>query len=117
VHSFTQKGAGMRLDGRDTDSAASRHTRFANERTNRRDCFSGGSLVIEPCADARRVRWTARFSTARERAVDAREVGLGHEQCLFALEESGELLGVASGAVSTRACNSWAACLQALIAD
>src|SRR5437867_9414151 len=61
----------------------------------RRDCSSGSSLVVEGCGDTRRGRWTARATTVGELAVDARKVALSKEQCLFVLERSGELIGVA----------------------
>src|ERR1700682_820882 len=57
---------------------------------------SGSSLVVEGCVDSGRVRWTARASMASELAVDARQVALSKEQCLFVLERSGALIGVAS---------------------
>src|SRR5438876_7179008 len=60
-----------------------------------RDCPSGSSLVVEGCVHTRRGRWTARATMVGGLAVDARKVALSKEQCLFVLERSGELIGVA----------------------
>ena len=47
-------------------------------------------------SDRRRRRWTARATMVGELAVDAREVALSKEQCLFVLKRSAELIGVTS---------------------
>src|SRR5216684_6669115 len=82
------------MDGDAANTAPLSHS--ADEGDAAATCSSGSSLVVEGCVDTRRGRWTARATMVGELAVDARQFPVSNEQCLFVLERSGELIGVAS---------------------
>src|SRR5258706_7476657 len=91
-----QKGPPVRPMDRDAANAGPLSHSAKNARSGRA-CSSGSSLVVEARVDTR-----GRLSTAAtmvcELAVDAGQVALRRTQCFFAVESSGELVGVAGQA-------------------
>src|SRR6266568_5776558 len=88
-----RRGPPVRPMDRDAANAGSLSHSAKNARGGRA-CSSGSSLVVEACVGTR-CGLSTPATMVGELAVDARQVALCRTQCFFAVEWSGELVGVA----------------------